>query len=125
MPSEARHAKDFFTCCVANEMSANLKLALHSDSMATMVKYLLSPFAKILLTLGTKVLVDVNTRRYLCSIIVLGPSKQALDDILGHKRNTQNSRNLGLLIVWKGLRTFFLGLAQWTQEFHRHESDAE
>ena len=82
---------------------------------------------------GTKVL-DVNTHRYLCSMIGLGPAKQAVDEIKGHKRNSQNSGNVGLQNVWKGLRTFFLGLAQRTQEnsmsikFHeiliRSKSDA-
>ena len=65
--------------------------------------------------LGTKVL-DVNTHRYLCSIIGLGPANQAVEEIKGHKRNSQSSRSVGLLIVWKGLRTLGLGLAQWVQE---------
>ena len=120
MPSEAVHAKDFFTCAVVNEMSANLKLASHSDSTATMVKHLLSACAKILLTLRT-IVYDVNTRRYQCFVIFLGKFEQAVDDIKGHKRNTQNYGNVGLLYVWKGLRTFFLGVAQLTQEFHRNE----
>ena len=37
--------------------------------------------------LGTKML-DVNTHRYLGSIIGLEPAKQAVDEINGHKRNT-------------------------------------
>ena len=60
MPSEAVHAKDFFTCAVVNEISADLKLASQSDSTATMVKHLLSAFAKMLLTLRP-IVYDVNT----------------------------------------------------------------
>ena len=65
--------------------------------------------------LGTKVL-DVNTHRYLCSIIGLGPANQAGEEIKCHKRNSQSSGSVGLLNVWKGVRTLGLGLAQWAQE---------
>ena len=65
--------------------------------------------------LGTMVL-DVNTHRHLCSINGLGSATQAVEEIKGHKKNTQNSGNVGLQSVREGLRRFFLGLTQWTQE---------
>ena len=45
--------------------------------------------------LGTKVL-DVNTHRYLCSVIRLGPAKQPVEEIEGRMRNAQISGNAGL-----------------------------
>ena len=65
--------------------------------------------------LGTKVR-DVNTNRYLCSVIGLGPAKQAVEEIKGRKRNMQISGRVGLRNVWKCLGKSFVGLAQWTQE---------
>ena len=119
-----------FICAVARELSIDLKLAIHSDSAATISQHskiglgrtkhveLRVLFVEDLLKgekltlckvpgtenptdLGTKVL-DVNTHRYLCSIIGLGPAKQAVDEIKGQKRNMQNSGNVGLQNVWKG-----------------------
>ena len=112
-------------CAVAKEVGVELKLALHSDSTATIsqhtkmglgrmkhvelrfffVKDLLKrerltlrkvPGTKNPADLGTKVL-DVNTHRYLCSIIGLGPVNQAVEEIKGHKRNSQSSGSVGLL----------------------------
>ena len=48
--------------------------------------------------LGTKVL-DVNTHRHLCSIIGLGPAKQAVEEIKGNQRNSQSFGSVGLLNV--------------------------
>ena len=44
--------------------------------------------------LGTKVL-DVNIHRHLCSIIGLGPAKQAVEEIKGNLRNLQSSGSVG------------------------------
>ena len=118
--------------------SEAVKLALHSDSTATISQHtkmglermkhveLRSLFVKDLpkreklmlnkipgtkspADLGTKVLV-VNTHRHLCLIIGLG--------LLN--RQWRRSR-----VTWKDLRTLGLGLAQWTQEnstsMHPHE----
>ena len=65
--------------------------------------------------IGTKVL-DVDTHRHMCSIVGLEPANQAVEEIKGHKRNSQSTGSAGLLNVWKGLRTLGLGLAQWAQE---------
>ena len=70
-----------------------------------------SPGTEIPADLGTKVL-DVNTHRHLCSIIGLGPAKQAVEEIKGNHRNSQSTGSGGLLNVWKGLGTLALGLAQ-------------
>ena len=59
---------------------------------------------KILLISEPKVL-DVNTHRYLCWTMGVGPANQAVEE-----------RSVGLLNAWKGLRTLVLGLAQWAQE---------
>ena len=40
--------------------------------------------------LGTRLL-DMNTHRYLGSIIGLEPAKRAVEEIKGRKRNTQNA----------------------------------
>ena len=47
---------------------------------------------------------------------LLGPANQAVEEITGHMRNSQSSGSVGLLIVWKGLRTPGLGLVQWAEE---------
>ena len=120
-----------------------LKLALHSDSMATILQHtkmglgrmkhveLRFWFVKDLLErerltlskipgtknpadIGTKVL-DVNTHRPLCWIIGLGPAKQAVEEIKGNQRSSQSTGSVGVLNVWKGLRTWRLGLAHWAQ----------
>ena len=133
-----------FICSVAKELSVDLKLVVYSDSTATISQHLkfglvrmkhvelrflfvkdlvkrekLS-LCKILGTdnradLGTKML-DVTTHRYLCILVGLEPVKQAVEEVKGHKRNSQSSRSVGLQNVWKGLRTLCLGLAQWAQE---------
>ena len=95
-----------FIFAVAKELEVELKLALHSDSTATISQHtkmglgrmeLRFLFTKDLLKrerptlckipgtenpadLGTKVL-DVNTHRHLCSIIRLGSAKQAVEEI--------------------------------------------
>ena len=58
----------------------------------------------------------MNTHRHLCSIIGLGLAKQAVEKVKGNLRNLQSSGSVGLLNVWKGLRTLGLGLAKWAQE---------
>ena len=121
-----------------------LKLALHSDSTATVpqhtkmglgrMKHVKLHFLFVKDTLkrerltlskipgtenpadlGTKVL-DVNTHRHLCSIIGLWLAKQAVEEIKGNQRSWRSTGSVGLRNVWKGLRTLGLGLAQWAQE---------
>ena len=133
-----------FICAVAKELSVDLKLVVHSDSTATIsqhskmglgrmkhveprfmfVKDLVNreklSLCKILGTdnpadLGTKML-DVATHRHLCNLVGLGPVKQAVEEVKGHKRNSLYSGSIGLQNVWKGLRTLCHGLAQWAQE---------
>ena len=133
-----------FICSVAKELSVDLKLVVHSDSTATisqhsklglgrmkhvelrfmfvkdLVKREKLSLCKILGTdnpadLGTKML-DVATHRYLCNLVGLGHVKQAVEEVKGHRRNSQSSGSVGLQNVWKGLRTLCLGLAQWAQE---------
>ena len=38
-PSEVGHARDLFICTVAKELSVDLKLVLHSDSIATISQH--------------------------------------------------------------------------------------
>ena len=133
-----------FICAVAKELSVDLKLVVYSDSTATisqnlkmglgrmkhvelrflfvkdLVKREKLSLCKILGTdnpadLGTKVL-DVATHRYLCHLVGLRPVKQAVEEVKGHRRNSQSSGSVALQNVWKGLRTLCLGLAQWAQE---------
>ena len=129
---------------MAKELGIELKLASHSDSTATISQHakmglgrmknveLRFLFVKDLLKregltlckipgtenpadLGTKVL-DVNTHRYMCSIICLELANQAVEEIKGHKRNSQSSGSVGLLNVWKCLRTLGLGLTRRAQD---------
>ena len=126
-----------FICSVAKELSFDLKLAVYSDSTATISQHsklglgrmkhveLRFMFVKDVVKreklslckipgtdnpadLGTKML-DVATHR-------LGSVKQAVEEVKGHRRNSQSSRSVGLQNVWKGLRTLCLGLAQWARE---------
>ena len=102
----------FFICAVARELNINLKLALHSDSTATIsqhsklglgrMKHVELRFLFVLLKrgrlslckvlgkenpadIGTRVL-DVTTHRYLCSIVGLEPVKQAVEEIKGNQK---------------------------------------
>ena len=133
-----------FICAVAIELGVELKLAVHSDSTATISQHtkmglgrmkhveLRFLFVKDFLKrerltlckipgtenpadLGTKVL-EVDTHRHLCSIIGLGPARQAVEEIKGHMKNLQSTGSVGLLYVRKGLRSLGIGLAQWAQE---------
>ena len=133
-----------FICVVAKELSVDLKLVVHSDSTAKisqhskmglgrmkhvelrfmfvkdLVKREKLSLCKILGTdnpadLGTKML-DVATHRHLCHLVGLGPVKQAVEEVKGHRWYSQSSGSVGLQNVWKGLRTLCLGLAQWAQE---------
>ena len=143
-----------FICGVAKELGMESKLALNSDSTSMTSQHtkmglgrmkhveLRFLFVKDLLKrerltlnkipgtdnpadLGTQV-PDVNTNRHLCSIIGLGLAKQAVEEIKGNLRNLQSPGSIGLLNVWKGLRTLGLGLAQWAKEnstsMHLHDS---
>ena len=143
MPSEAVHARDSSSVLLQEMLNIDLKLALHSDSAATISQHskfglgrmkhveLRFLFVKDLLKrgtlslckvpgtenpadIGTKVL-DANTHRDLCSIVGLEPVKQAVEEIKGNKKNGQSSGSVRLKNVWKCLRTL-LGLAQWAQE---------
>ena len=132
-----------FICSVAKELSIDLKLVVYSDSTATIshsklglgrmkhvelrflfVKDLVKreklslckiPGTENPADLGTKML-DVTTHRHLCNLVGLESMKQAVEEFKGRKRNSQSSGSVGLQIVWKGLRTLCLGLAQWAQE---------
>ena len=126
MHSEAVHAKDSSSVLWQKSLGVGLKLAQHSDSMATISQHtrmglarlkhveLRFLFVKDLLKrerltlskipgtenpadLGTKVL-DVNTHRHLCSIIVLRLAEQAVEEIKGNLRNLQSSENIGSCI---------------------------
>ena len=126
----------------AKELSFDLKLVVYSDSTATISQHsklglgrmkhveLRFLFVKDLVKreklslckipgtenpadLGTKML-DVATHRHLCNLVGLESMKQAVEEVKGHKRNSQSSGSVGLQIVWKGLRT--LCLAMGTRE---------
>ena len=132
-----------FICVVAKELGIELKLALHSDSTPTIsqhtkmglgrmkdvelrflfVKDVLKRQRLTLCTtpgienpadLRTKVL-DVNTHRYLCSII------GSLESRLWRRRpkvrrETRNLLEVLGLNMWKFLGTLGLGLAQRAQD---------
>ena len=133
-----------FICSVARELNVDLKLVIYSDSSATISQHsklglgrmkhveLRFMFVKDLVKreklslckipgtdnpadLGTKML-DVATHRYLCNLVGLRSVKQPVEEVKGHRRNSQSSGSVGLQSVWKGLRTLCLGLAQWAQE---------
>ena len=61
-------------------------------------------------------MLDVNTHRYLCSIIGLEPVEQAVEEIKGNKKNGKSCGSGGCQNIWTGLCPFGLGLAQWAQE---------
>ena len=61
-------------------------------------------------------MLEVATHRYLCNLVGLRSVKHAVEEVKGHRRNSQSSGSVGLQNVWKGLRTLCLGLAQWAQE---------
>ena len=137
------HAR-LFVCAVAKELSVDLKVVVYSDSTATisqhskmglgrmkhvdvrflfvkdLVKREKVSLCKVLGTenpadLGTNWL-DVATHRYLCHLVGLRPVKQVVEEVKGHRRNSQSSGSVALQNVWKGLRTLCLGLAQRAQE---------
>ena len=143
-PSEVVHARDFSSVLLPESLNVDLKLVIYSDSSATISQHsklgldrmkrveLRFMFVKDLVKreklslckipgtdnpadLGTKML-DVATHRYLCNLVGLRSVKQAVEEVKGHRRNSQSSGSVGLQNVWKGLRTLCLGLAQWAQE---------
>ena len=138
-----------FICAVAKELGVELKLALHSESTATISQHakmglgrmkhveLRFLFVKDLLKrerltlskipgtenpadLGTKVL-DVNIHRTLVLDHWFEPAEQAVEEIRGNLRNLQSSGSVGLLNVWKGLRTLHSGHKRTQPSTHLHE----
>ena len=129
MQAEVVHAKDSLCCGKELGQYGHIFTAYENGSGSHETRFL---FVKDLLKcekltlcktcgtenaadLGTKVL-DVNTHRHLCSIVGSTPVNQAVEEIKGHKRNSQSTGSVGLLKVWKGLRTLGLGFAQRAKE---------